>query len=293
MKGYALHIGLNYCNPRDFADCQLDGAVPDALALRDATSSLSFQHLNGDGTLLDGAATESGIIRAIESAAATVQAGELLMVTFNGLGVPLDFVFELPELQRRRGWVTYDGKVVDVDEILEALSDAPKGARILVISSCCFIGAHPGSPELAGARAATKSVRTSAVDTPRVGTARYRRAVLEAAKKEFEDASKGLAVKARFTRAKARGSGGAATVYHLGACGIDEIIPDGTATERSPFVATMIDLLTGDPRTFSSLEGELKLRLDPDPQLEKLAVDAAFDAAGPFLRGGFPESRTA
>jgi hypothetical protein len=147
MKGHALHIGINYCNPRDAADCQLDGAIPDALALRDATDAIAYGRLNGDGTLLEEAATEEGILGAIANGAATVRAGELLVITFSGLGVNLDLDMTNPleTLQRGRVWVSYDGGVINVGEVLDALSGAPKGARVLVVSACCFLGPQLGT----------------------------------------------------------------------------------------------------------------------------------------------------
>jgi hypothetical protein len=263
MKGHALHIGINYCNPRDFADCQLDGAIPDAQALRDLTNGLGLNRLGDDGLLLEGAATESGIKAAVRIGAERVSPGELLVITFSGLGVGPDMTNQLEVLQRLRGWVTSDRKVVDVKDILSALSGAPKGATVLVVSACCFVGPRLGS-RAAGAR---------------TSSARFDRTIRDEARKTFAVRSEADSV--RSIRAPgSRASAGSATIYHLAASGINQTIPDGTAASRSPFVGALIELVSGGiTPPFDTLLTDLANRLDPDPQLEKFPEDPVFSSA--------------
>jgi hypothetical protein len=270
MKGYALHIGINYCNPRDLADCQLDGAIADAQALRHTTDALSFVRLNGDGLLLEEAATETGILDAIEAAAGTVRSGELLVVSFSGLGVTPDLTNGLETLLNRRGWVTHDGQVVDIAEILDALNVAPKGATVLVISACCFTG------PLLGVRNA------------RVSSARFTRSV----RGGIQPIQARFAMRAKRTARAGQWAG--AEVYHLAACGIDQTIDDGTALNRSPFVRTLIEVI-GERAILplNDLVTELANRIDPDPQLEKFPDDPVFDLVRPVLNSISAQRRTA
>jgi hypothetical protein len=154
-KGVSLHIGLNSVDPKHYGGWSGDLAAceADASDMADIAAAKKFKAR----TLLTKAGTRKNVTTAIESAARSLQKGDMFFLTYSGHGGQLpDINADEPDRQDET-WCLYDAELVD-DEIFALLGKFAKGVRILVLSDSC----HSGSVIKAafyqgtvGARAAT------------------------------------------------------------------------------------------------------------------------------------------
>lgn len=256
MTGFALHIGINYCNTRDAADCLLDGAVADARTLASITKKAGFESLIGNGgTLLESKAKADGIVRALDNLD-KVKSGDTVVITFSGLGMPVDLT--LPPGAAQRAWIAFDRLRIRISQLFDVLQNV-NGAKILVVSAACFAGPAAG-------------VRSNRL-----------RAIPKRLEQDFAMLAESN-VKALWKGKLKASAANPPAIFHLSASDATSTIRDGAHGNNSPFVAAIAELLDTKPGlSFTKFVQELGNSLDVKPVLEKFGNDAAFEKAGPFV----------
>jgi hypothetical protein len=136
-KAVSIHIGLNAVDPRHYA-----GWSGDLLACEfDAKDMAAIAHAAGmtSTVLLTKEATRASVLAAVRAASKTLQAGDLLFVTYSGHGGQIDDVSGEEEDKKDETWCLYDGELID-DEVFLELSRIAVGVRVLVLSDSCHSG---------------------------------------------------------------------------------------------------------------------------------------------------------
>jgi peptidoglycan hydrolase-like protein with peptidoglycan-binding domain len=136
-RAISLHIGLNNVDPNAYGgwDGQLNGCVNDANGMKSIADSLGFQST----IFTNNQATSARVIEEIASAAQSLQAGDVLLLTYSGHGGQVDDVNSDEPDARDETWVLYDREVID-DELYALWSQFAPGVRILVFSDSCHSG---------------------------------------------------------------------------------------------------------------------------------------------------------
>ena len=82
--GRSLHVGLNHVDPNAYNgwDGELFGCINDANAMKAIADSLQYSSL----ILTDSQATSTRVIQEIANAARSLQAGDILLVSYSGHG---------------------------------------------------------------------------------------------------------------------------------------------------------------------------------------------------------------
>lgn len=133
--GYSLHIGLNRVDPAayPFPVPPLAGCVNDANDVRDIAQSKGLRTRQ----LTDGQATSAAVTASIDTAAQTLAAGDLFVLTYSGHGS------QLPDTSGDESedetWVLWDRQFLD-DELYALFGRFRAGVRILLISDSCHSG---------------------------------------------------------------------------------------------------------------------------------------------------------
>lgn len=137
-KGIALTLGLNSVDPAHYGGWsgELNACEADALDMADLAQSKGFTVR----TLLTKEATRQRVLDELSKAAASLQAGDIFMLSYSGHGG------QLPDLNQDEAldaadetWCLFDGEIVD-DELYKAYGRFAKGVRILVFSDSCHSG---------------------------------------------------------------------------------------------------------------------------------------------------------
>lgn len=267
MAGYTFNIGINYCDPDDPTDCELDGAIGDAIALRDLAVSLGFKPFGpDDGLLLESKATRAAILSTIDSMAGAVTKDDFVVITYSGFGREIDgLARNRPDM---RAWVDVEGDSLLLSEVREHVATLPPGCRVLIVSVACFSGPS-----------AVANARRLRVMSERF-LARVGEPLLDADLDSIEPAS---ATQPSRTERDAAAEG--PVVVHLAACGLDDRIDDGSFRERSPFVRALHRVRTdGVERTFDEfMTALIKELAEPVPRVEPDPVpDQLLRQLGPF-----------
>jgi len=136
-QGRSIHVGLNAVDPDGYDgwDGQLVACEFDAKDMAALASAKGFSAQ----TLLTKEATSTAILRAIEDAAAEMDEGDILFLTYSGHGGQVPDSNSDEDDRMDETWCAYDRQVVD-DELYSAWSAFPAGARILVLSDSCHSG---------------------------------------------------------------------------------------------------------------------------------------------------------
>ena len=136
-KGIGVHIGLNRVDPAHYGGwsgpltaCEADAEDMAAIARDEGYAAQ---------TLLTAAATRAAVLGSIGKAASTLEAGDILLLTYSGHGGQLpDVNGDEADLQDET-WCLYDGELID-DELNLAWSKFAAGVRIVVLSDSCHSG---------------------------------------------------------------------------------------------------------------------------------------------------------
>ena len=138
-KGNSIHIGLNQVDPSQYNgwNGQLQACEADARDMRDIADARGFSPT----VLLTEEATAQAVIDALNSAAAELDAGDTLLLTYSGHGG------QVPDMHggdegadaKDETWVLYDRMLVD-DELYALWAAFKRGVRILVLSDSCHSG---------------------------------------------------------------------------------------------------------------------------------------------------------
>ena len=144
-KGFCLTIGLNKVD-RGSPSYQgvnvplLDGCVPDAQSI-----AALFGKQPGFQTptiLLDGQATREDVLGQLDSAARSLQSGDLFVLHYSGHGMQggIDESGQPnPDSASVTSWVLFNAPLAS-DELFRKWSEFQSGVRILVLSDSCFSG---------------------------------------------------------------------------------------------------------------------------------------------------------
>jgi len=143
-QGYALHIGLNAVDPASYEGwsgelfaCENDVSIYKSLA-----EKAGFQSIH---VLLTKDATSKNVLQQLQDAAALLQTGDMLLLTYSGHGgaIPDINQDETDNFGEMSGfdetWCLYDRQLLD-DELKNAFSKFREGVRILVFSDSCHSG---------------------------------------------------------------------------------------------------------------------------------------------------------
>lgn len=174
-KGIALTIGLNAVNPEHYGGWvgTLNACEADATDMANIATSKEFSVK----TLLTKEATRIQVISEISNAAASLQAGDIFMLSYSGHGGQLpDLNDDEPDFEDET-WCLYDGEIVD-DELNGLYAKFAKGVRILVFSDSC----HSGTVTKTAYYQGTMGSRSSALGAAAI---RYRCMPPDAARRTY------------------------------------------------------------------------------------------------------------
>ena len=133
--GLSLHIGLNNVDVAAYAFNvpPLAGCINDANDMRDLAQGRGFRVRQ----LLDGAATSTAVIDAIQAAARQLTAGDIFLITYSGHGSQVPDPAE--DDLRSETWVLWDRQLID-DELYALWGLFEQDVRVVVISDSCHSG---------------------------------------------------------------------------------------------------------------------------------------------------------
>ena len=155
-KGYSLHLGLNFVDPKHYggwdgelAACEFDAndmaAIAKAVGYADTT------------VLLTKEATAGRLIEEMLRLAKTLEQGDLLLLTYSGHGGQIPDKGSEEDDKMDETWCLYERQLID-DELYRLLGQFKKGVRIVSLSDSCHSGTvlrervkagGPGPEELA------------------------------------------------------------------------------------------------------------------------------------------------
>lgn len=136
-QGLALTIGLNAVDPRHYGgwNGKLTACEADAEDMAAIATSRGF----GVTTLMTRAATRQRVKTEISSAAESLEAGDIFMLSYSGHGGQLpDRNSDEPDAQDET-WCLFDAQLVD-DELYALFAQFAEGVRVLVFSDSCHSG---------------------------------------------------------------------------------------------------------------------------------------------------------
>jgi metacaspase-1 len=135
-KGISIHIGVNHVDRKVYdSECKLPYCVNDANAMRAIATARGFDWL----LLLNEGATKKRLLDALSIAAACLNSGDILLLSFSGHGDSLADNDEDEADKRDESWVMYDGRLRD-DLLYAAWKEFKEGVRIVVVSDSCHSG---------------------------------------------------------------------------------------------------------------------------------------------------------
>lgn len=169
-KAVSLHMGLNTVSAQHYGDNlgALDFCVSDAEAMQALAKDQGF-----DTTLLtDGAASRDALMSALSEAAKTLQAGDIMMISYAGHGGQLpDFNQDEmggPDMDRLDETLClYDGQFVD-DELFALWSQFREGVRLVAVFDSCHSGTVVRAPASLRPAPEVKARRMSLAGASRV-----------------------------------------------------------------------------------------------------------------------------
>jgi metacaspase-1 len=135
--GRSLHVGLNHVDPNAYNgwDGELFGCINDANAMKAIADSLQYSSL----ILTDSQATSTRVIQEIANAARSLQAGDILLVSYSGHGGQVQDANSDEDDALDETWVLFDRELID-DELASLWSQFQPGVRIFVVSDSCHSG---------------------------------------------------------------------------------------------------------------------------------------------------------
>ncbi|NWG26262.1 MAG: caspase family protein [Pseudorhodoplanes sp.] len=136
-RGLSLHIGLNELDPNHYAGWRgkLNACEADARDMQDIAQACGYEH----HILLTPQATRAALTSFLANAAASLRAGDILLLTYSGHGGQLpDLNGDEPD-DVDETWCMYDGQISD-DELYSHYGRFAPGVRVLVLSDSCHSG---------------------------------------------------------------------------------------------------------------------------------------------------------
>ena len=135
-KGLSLHIGINRVDPSHYGDpMPLDGSEWDAEDMRDIAVATGYRAV----ILPSRKGTAAAVVNAITSAAASLVAGDIFLVTYSGHGGQVGDSSGDEGDRQDETWCLYDRQLLD-DQLLHLWAKFAPGVRIVVVSDSCHSG---------------------------------------------------------------------------------------------------------------------------------------------------------
>lgn len=137
MKGYSLHIGLNYVDPNHYGgwDGKLTSCENDAYDMQAIVESLNYS----TKTLIREQATRKNVINAITEYSKQLEKGDILYISYSAHGGQIVDQNSEEEDALDETWCLFDGQLID-DELYYLWSLFKSGVRIFVTSDSCNSG---------------------------------------------------------------------------------------------------------------------------------------------------------
>ena len=179
MNAISIHLGLNKVDPAHYgSEARLYGCINDARDMGELATSTGFTPAP---PLIDEGATVAKVKAAIRKAAAMLQAGDSLLVTYSGHGSQIPDANIGEELDHHdETWCLYDRMLLD-DELAALWAKFKRGVCITVLSDSCHSGTVTRAPGFAppGSAAAGRRPRL----LPKECQAEYRKIQLKYGRK--------------------------------------------------------------------------------------------------------------
>jgi hypothetical protein len=159
-KGYSLHLGLNFVDPKHYggwdgelAACEFDANDMAAIAKAQGHAETTV--------LLTREATSGRLVKEMLRLARVLEADDLLFLTYSGHGgqVPAEGSDEDDKLDET--WCLYDRQFID-NEIYNLLGRFRPGVRIVTLSDSCHSGTALRDRQRAGGPSPEEQVRSMA-----------------------------------------------------------------------------------------------------------------------------------
>lgn len=138
-RGISIHVGVNQVDPSVYGSpLTLRGCENDARSMQLIAQAAGFD-MAASELILSRDATAQVVSDAIRAAAAAIDPGDILFLTYSGHGgqVPDPTGEEIDA--KDETWVLYDRQLID-DELYALWAEFPAGARIFVLSDSCHSG---------------------------------------------------------------------------------------------------------------------------------------------------------
>lgn len=136
-KGYALHIGLNFVDPKHYQgwDGELNACEADAEDMTAVSKANGFDAQ----VLMTKKATRKAVKDALNKLSKTLVEGDMLWLTYSGHGGQLPDKNGDEKDDMDETWCLWDGELSD-DELYQLYGKFKEGVRILIFSDSCHSG---------------------------------------------------------------------------------------------------------------------------------------------------------
>jgi hypothetical protein len=232
-KGYSLHLGLNFVDPRHYGgwDGELAACEFDANDMADIARGQGYAETT---VLLTKEATSGRVIQEMLRLARTLTAGDLLFLTYSGHGGQIPDEGSDEDDKMDETWCLHDRQLID-DELYRLLGQFKQGVRILSLSDSCHSGTvlrqriEAGGPDAKGlAQSIVKSAREMmpSDSVPPDEGARVRAAPIEATMDAYNE-HKDMYLALQAATAGAESSPPAAGAVLISGCQDQQVSLDG------------------------------------------------------------------
>lgn len=255
-RGLSLHLGLNAVDPQHYGwPGTLAGCENDARAMERVARERGYQ----TRTLLTREATSAALLGTLREAAASLGAGDTLLLTYAGHGSQAPTEESSDEDDGLdETWVLYDRMFLD-DELYQAWKLFAPGVRIVLVSDSCHSGtvarvaafSTKGEPPSPGG---TTAVATEAPPTPRAMPREIAREVVAAHRDVY-----GRLLSAARSRGPVEIGEVRAGVILLSGCMDNQLSADGEA--NGYFTSRLLEVLRESPADYPALHRGIDRRM--------------------------------
>ncbi|CAA6808675.1 MAG: Metacaspase [uncultured Sulfurovum sp.] len=137
-KGISIHIGMEYIDPAYYngSDGALRTCGKDCLDMKALAEAQNFET---SMVFLNEEATREAVSQAIADASETLEAGDMLFVSYSGHGTAIPDETGDEENGKDQTWCLFDGLLLD-DELYALWTRFAEDVRIMVVSDSCHSG---------------------------------------------------------------------------------------------------------------------------------------------------------
>jgi hypothetical protein len=137
-KGFSLHLGLNYVDPKHYGGWkgELEACVNDAQAYALIANSMNYESVE---LVLNQDATREIVIDRITKASKILEKGDTFLITYAGHGGQIPDLDGDEDDDKDETWCLFNGQLID-DEFHQLWTLFREGVRIWVITDSCHSG---------------------------------------------------------------------------------------------------------------------------------------------------------